>query len=199
MEKLHYFENWIYYKLGPSSDLIVFFNLEFVDWLKEVYFNKQGFYLDREINFLEKQILDMESELNISHFEKVYPYLNVKELEGYFNKSNSSILKAIEYGFGPHLAAYVRSACIYETVYKENIEGRTEILAKISEVIAIVNKIKYEQGQLVKNPMISKGDIKMIEDNNNILHNEIKNLIKTVENTLKITHIKEVKQKLDSK
>lgn len=96
MEKLHYFENWIYYKLGPSSDLIVFFNLEFVDWLKKVYFNKQGFYLDREINFLEKQISDMENELNIQHFEKIYPYLNVKELEGYFNKSNSSILKAIE-------------------------------------------------------------------------------------------------------
>ena len=47
--------------------------------------------------------------------------------------------------------------------------------------------------------MISKGDIKMIEDNNNILHNEIKDLIKTVENALKITHIKEVKQKLDTK
>lgn len=96
MEKYHYFENWIYYRLGPSNDLIVFFNLEFVDWLKQVYFNKQGFYLDREINFLEKQILDMETELNISHFEKVYTYLNVKELEEYFNKSNSSILKAIE-------------------------------------------------------------------------------------------------------
>ena len=107
--------------------------------------------------------------------------------------------KAIEYGFGQHLAAYVRSACIYETLYKENIEGRTEILAKISEFISTVNRIKYEQGQLVKNPMISKGDIKMIEDNNNILHNEIKDLIKTVENTLKITHIKEVKQKLDIK
>ena len=25
MEKIHYFENWIYYRLGPSSDLIVFF------------------------------------------------------------------------------------------------------------------------------------------------------------------------------
>ena len=96
IEKFHYFENWIYYKLGPSSDLIVFFNLEFVNWLKEVYFNKQGFYLDREITFLEKQILDMENELNIPNFEKVYPYLNVKELEEYFNKSNSSILKAIE-------------------------------------------------------------------------------------------------------
>ena len=46
--------------------------------------------------------------------------------------------------------------------------------------------------------MFSKGDIKMIEDNN-LLHNEIKDLIKTVENTLKITHIKEVKQKLDTK
>lgn len=33
MENFHYFENWIYYRLGPSSDLIVFFNLEFVDWL----------------------------------------------------------------------------------------------------------------------------------------------------------------------
>lgn len=107
--------------------------------------------------------------------------------------------KAIEYGFGQHLAAYVRSACIYETVYKENIEGRTEILAKISEFISTVNRIKYEQGQLIKNVMFSKGDIKMIEDNNNILHNEIKDLIKTVKNTLKITHIKEVKQKLDTK
>lgn len=107
--------------------------------------------------------------------------------------------KAIEYGFGQHLAAYVRSACIYETVYKENIEGRTEILAKISEVISIVNKIKYEPGQLVKNLLISKSNIKMIEENNNIFHNEIKDLIKTVEKTLKITHIKEVKQKLDSK
>lgn len=96
MEKFHYFENWIYYRLGPSSDLIVFFNLEFVDWLKDVYFNKQGFCLDREINFLEKQILDMENELNISHFKKVYPHLNVKKLQEYFNKSNSSILKAIE-------------------------------------------------------------------------------------------------------
>lgn len=84
-------------------------------------------------------------------------------------------------------------------MHKESIEGRTEIIAKISEVISTVNRIKYEQGQLVKNLMISKGDIKMIEDNNNILHNEIKDLIKTVENALKITHIKEVKQKLDTK
>lgn len=32
MEKYHYFENWIWYRLGPTNDLIVLFNLEFVDW-----------------------------------------------------------------------------------------------------------------------------------------------------------------------
>ena len=109
--------------------------------------------LKREKMKLEEKIAEL-----ITQFEKVNPYLNVKELEEYFNKSNSSILKAIEYGFGPHLAAYVRSACIYETVHKENIEGRAEILAKISEFISVVNKIKYEQGQLVKNLLISKGE-----------------------------------------
>jgi len=96
MEKYHYLENWIWYRLGPTNDLIVLFNLEFVSWLKEVYFNRNGFFLDREIHFLNARILDMENELDISHFEKVYPYLNVKELQEYFEKSSSSILKAIE-------------------------------------------------------------------------------------------------------
>lgn len=96
MEKYHYFENWIWYRLGPTNDLIVLFNLEFVSWLKEVYFNRNGFFLDREIHFLNARILDMESKLGISHLEKAYPYLNVKELQEYFGKSSSSILKAIE-------------------------------------------------------------------------------------------------------
>ena len=95
MEKYHYFEDCIWYRLGPT-DLIVLFNLEFVDWLKEVYFNKDGFFLDREIHFLNAKIKDLENELGISHYEKNYLYLNVKELQEYFNKSNSSILKAIE-------------------------------------------------------------------------------------------------------
>ena len=95
MEKYHYFENWIRYRLGPTN-LIVLFNLEFVNWLKEVYLNKDGFFLDREIHFLNARIKDLENELDISHYEKIYPCLNVKELQEYFGKSNSSILKAIE-------------------------------------------------------------------------------------------------------
>ena len=95
MEKYHYFENWIKYRLGPTN-LIVLFNLEFVNWLKEVYFYKDGFFLDREIHFLNARIKDLENELDISHYERVYPCLNVKELQEYFGKSKSSILKAIE-------------------------------------------------------------------------------------------------------
>lgn len=58
--------------------------------------------------------------------------------------------KAIEYGFGPHLAAYVRSACIYESLYKEDIEGKNEIIKIMSNYISVVNRIQYEQSQLTK-------------------------------------------------
>lgn len=105
--------------------------------------------------------------------------------------------KAIEYGFGLHLAAYVRSACIYESLYKEDIEGKNEIIKIMSDYISVVNRIQYEQSQLTKKIMLSEGDIKMIRDNNTLLHNEIRKLIKTIENTLTIRQIKVIKQKLD--
>ncbi len=105
--------------------------------------------------------------------------------------------KAVEYGFGLHLAAYVRSACIYESLYKEEIEGKNEITKIMSDYISIVNRIQYEQSQLTKKIMLSEGDIKMIKDNNTLLHNEIRKLIKTIENTLTVRQIKETKQKLN--
>lgn len=50
--------------------------------------------------------------------------------------------KAIEYGFWPPLAAYVRSACIYESLYKEDIEGKNEIIKIMSDYINVVNRIQ---------------------------------------------------------
>lgn len=150
MEKYHYFENWIWYRLDSTNDLMVLFNLEFASWLKEVYFNRNGFFLDREIHFLNAKILNVKNELGISHFKKEYPYLNVKELQEYFDKSNSSILKAIEYGFDPYLVADVRSTCIYESLYKEDIKGKNEIIKIMSDYISIVNRIQYDQSQLTK-------------------------------------------------
>lgn len=37
----------------------------------------------------------------------------------------------------------------------------------------------------------------MIKENNTLLHNEIRKLIKTIENTLTVRQIKETKQKLN--
>lgn len=107
--------------------------------------------------------------------------------------------KAIEYGFGPHLAAYVRSACIYESLYKENIEGKNEITKIMSDYITVVNRIQYEQEKLTKKIMLSEGNIQMIKDNYTLLHNEIRKLIKTIQNTLTVKRVKETKQKLDTK
>ncbi len=107
--------------------------------------------------------------------------------------------KAIEYGFGPHLAAYVRSACIYESLYKEDIEGKNGITKIMSDYISVVNRIQYEQEKLTKKIMLSEGDIQMIKDNNTLLHNEIRKLIKTIQNTLTVKRVKETKQKLNTK
>lgn len=50
--------------------------------------------------------------------------------------------KAIEYGFGPHLASYVRSAYVYESLYKEDIESKNEIIKIMSDYINVVNRIQ---------------------------------------------------------
>lgn len=105
--------------------------------------------------------------------------------------------KAVEYGFGSHLAAYVRNACIYESLYKEDIGGKNEIIKIMSDYISVVNRIQYEQELLTKKIMLSEGDIQMIKENNTLLHNEIRKLIKTIENTLTVRQIKETKQKLN--
>ena len=105
--------------------------------------------------------------------------------------------KAVEYGFGSHLAAYVRNACIYESLYKEDIGGKNEIIKIMSDYISVVNRIQYEQGLLTKKILLSEGDIQMIKENNTLLHNEIRKLIKTIENTLTVRQIKETKQKLN--
>ncbi len=67
----------------------------------------------------------------------------------------------------------------------------------MSNYISVVNRIEYEQLQLTKKIMLSKGDIEMIKENNTLLHNEIRKLTKTIENTLTVRQIKETKQKLN--
>ena len=77
--KRHPLETWLY------------LNMEFVEYLEEVYFNKNGYYLDLEITFFEKQILRLEKELNLKHSEIHYEDVSLYDLRKYFGKSKNVI------------------------------------------------------------------------------------------------------------
>lgn len=91
----HPLEDWINFRVSSNGDTIEYLKLEFVYWLKEVYFNKEKYYLDLEIDFFEKQIRRLENELNISHYEFVYEDISLKDLRSYFNKSKNAIGVAV--------------------------------------------------------------------------------------------------------
>ena len=54
----HPMEDWVYLHVAGNGDVIEYLKLEFVYWLKEVYFNKEKFYLDLEIEFFDKDDLE---------------------------------------------------------------------------------------------------------------------------------------------
>ena len=150
-----------------------------------LYFYKDGFFLDREIHFLNARIKDLENELGIAHYEKIYPCLNVKKLEEYFGKSNSSILKAIE-----RMNKKIDCKC-----YKN---GKLYITSTEVKWLDQNNYRKsYFKELLEYKKLLNERENKMIKDNNTLLHNEIRKLIKTIENTLTVKKVKETKQKLD--
>ena len=91
----HPLEDWINFRVSSNGDTIEYLKLEFVCWLKEVYFNKEKYYLDLEIDFFEKQIRRIENELNISHYEFKYEDISLKDLRSYFNKSKNAIGVAV--------------------------------------------------------------------------------------------------------
>lgn len=95
MIKRHPLEEWVITRIANNGEKVTYFKLEFVNWLKEVYFNKNGYYLDLDINFFEKQIQRLESELNISHFNFEYKDLSLRDLRSYFDKSKNAIGVAV--------------------------------------------------------------------------------------------------------
>lgn len=96
MQKRHPLENWLYKYKSPYNKITYHLRAEYYCWLEEVYFNRSGFYLDREIQFYKKQIIRLETELNITHYEKEYPSCTIKELCFLFGNNRNVILKAVE-------------------------------------------------------------------------------------------------------
>lgn len=95
VEKRHPLEEWVSFRVANNGEEIEYLKLEFFNWLKEVYFNHEKYYLDLEIEFFEKQIRRLEKELNISPHEFKYEDISLKDLRSYFNRSKSAIGRAI--------------------------------------------------------------------------------------------------------
>ena len=65
-------------------------------WLEYVYFQKGKKQIDADVEFFENRIKQYEELLKVKHNENWWNEdMTIKQLEKYFNKSNSSIKKAI--------------------------------------------------------------------------------------------------------
>lgn len=96
MIKRHPYEKWVQTRIAINDEKVVYLKLEFINWLEEVYLNKEKYYLDAEIDFFKKQIIRLENELNIPHKEFDYQDMTVRELCNYFDKSLHCIYKSIK-------------------------------------------------------------------------------------------------------
>ena len=94
MIKRHPYERWIIRKLAQNGERVVYVRVEYVEWLKEVYFSNK-YYLDAEIEFFQKQVLRLEQELNISHYDFNYKDMSLVDLREYFGKSKNAIGVAV--------------------------------------------------------------------------------------------------------
>lgn len=95
MMKRHPYESWVINRIARNGKEVCYLKMEFVNWLSEVYFNKE-FYLDTEIKFFEKQIERLEEELKIPHKNFIEEEMTVRELCGFFDKNIDTIYKSIE-------------------------------------------------------------------------------------------------------
>ena len=80
MLRRHILEDWMFVRNASNNQKTMYISKEGFDWLKEVYFNKTGYYLDLDISFFEKQIKQKEQELNLMRM---------------FNKSKTAVKTAI--------------------------------------------------------------------------------------------------------
>lgn len=115
MKLRHPFENWIFIREAPNGQTTIYFDTEFVDWVKEVYLSKEGYYLDLEIKFYENLIHKYEKELGNKYLEIQYTDMTIKDMMAFFNKDTDSVRVAIYKmcrEFNPELKVYANGDII---------------------------------------------------------------------------------------
>lgn len=74
-----------------------FILVEGYEWIKYVYFEKEKSLIDADVNFFEIRIKLYEDLLKVEHNENWWNEdMDIKQLEKYFNRAESSIRKAIK-------------------------------------------------------------------------------------------------------
>ena len=74
-----------------------FILVEGYEWIKRVYFEKEKSLIDADIDFFETRIKLYEDFLKVEHNENWWNEdMDIKQLENYFNRAESSIRKAIK-------------------------------------------------------------------------------------------------------
>lgn len=94
IERRHPLEFWIK-RIKENNKEKVYIKQECVEWLKEVYFNKEEHYLTLEIKFYQKRIFALEQELGIDHRRNKYVSTSLRFLPYKFDKSVSAIHVAL--------------------------------------------------------------------------------------------------------
>ena len=94
MLKKHPTCRWRSEKVRSRKYLIL---IEGYEWIKRVYFEKEKSLIDADIDFFETRIKLYEDFLKVEHNENWWNEdMDIKQLEKYFNREESSIRKAIK-------------------------------------------------------------------------------------------------------
>ena len=94
IKRRHPLGSWIK-RIKENNKEKVYIKQEYVEWLKEVYFNKEKHYLTLEIEFYKKRIFALEQELGIISQPKKYRNILLRFLDLEFNKSRNVIQVAV--------------------------------------------------------------------------------------------------------
>lgn len=105
--------------------------------------------------------------------------------------------KAIKYGYGDCLAEYIRAACIYENIFVEDVEGKTEVCDMVSKFIETLREILNEQKAILKNVVLSVSEIKVIQSQNNEIIEMIDSLSQLIVATLSVNTEYKVQQRIN--
>ncbi len=91
----HIFEDWIYVRNASNGQTSIYYHKQFIRWIKEVYLVHDRYYLDLEIEFFEKLIIELVNEFHLEYKPLEYRDMSVKDMMWYFKKDYASIRLAI--------------------------------------------------------------------------------------------------------